>query len=129
MTTMRDIAKSLGISHTTVSRALKNHKSIPESTKTLIRKKSEEMGYQYNPWMAKIHAQLRISKAKRCSAVLAFLTNYETPQPEAGGIFLPILPRCARAGSKIRLSNRAFLDAGGRYDRAKIESHSGESRD
>ena len=43
-----DIAKKLGLSLTTVSRALNNHKEVSSETKELVRKTAEEMGYVPN---------------------------------------------------------------------------------
>jgi LacI family transcriptional regulator/LacI family repressor for deo operon, udp, cdd, tsx, nupC, and nupG len=43
--TIKDIAKIAGVSHTTVSRALKGHYSISAKTTARIRKLAKEMGY------------------------------------------------------------------------------------
>jgi LacI family transcriptional regulator/LacI family repressor for deo operon, udp, cdd, tsx, nupC, and nupG len=43
--TIKDIAKVAGVSHTTVSRALKGHHSIGAETTARIRKLAKEMGY------------------------------------------------------------------------------------
>ncbi|WP_281615576.1 LacI family DNA-binding transcriptional regulator [Flammeovirga sp. SubArs3] len=46
--TMQDIANQLGISKSTVSRALKNHPDISQETKDAVNKLAEEMDYQPN---------------------------------------------------------------------------------
>jgi len=46
--TIKDIAKSTGKSITTVSRALHDYDDVSESTKELVRRTSEEMGYTPN---------------------------------------------------------------------------------
>ena len=48
-TTIVDIANKLGISTSTVSRALSDHPDIREETKTLVRKKAKELNYSPNP--------------------------------------------------------------------------------
>lgn len=48
-TTITDIAKILGISASTVSRALSNHPDIKESTRAKIRKLAKELDYSPNP--------------------------------------------------------------------------------
>lgn len=47
-TTIHDIAKKLNISASTVSRALRDNPLISESTRKLIRKTADEMGYRPN---------------------------------------------------------------------------------
>lgn len=46
--TMADIARELGVAKITVSRALSNHPTVKESTRTLIRETAERMGYRLN---------------------------------------------------------------------------------
>lgn len=45
--TSRDIANALGISRTTVSRALNGHKEIPEATRRRVLAMAEELGYKH----------------------------------------------------------------------------------
>ena len=46
--TIKDIAKALKISPSTVSRALKNHPDISEDTKRAVNELAEKMNYQPN---------------------------------------------------------------------------------
>ena len=46
--TIKDIAKQLGLSHTTVSRALHDHAHTSEHTKALVRRTANELGYRPN---------------------------------------------------------------------------------
>lgn len=46
--TIKDIARELGIHHTTVSRALREGGSVKKETRDLIRKKALELGYKPN---------------------------------------------------------------------------------
>ena len=43
--TIKSIAKDLGISHMTVSRALSNHPNVLRETREAVRKRAEELGY------------------------------------------------------------------------------------
>ncbi len=45
--TMRDIAKKMGVSTVTVSKALNNKEGVGNTLRTSIRKKAEEMGYKF----------------------------------------------------------------------------------
>jgi len=46
--TIKDIAKTLGVSISTVSRALKDHPDISESTRNLIKNFAQEINYRPN---------------------------------------------------------------------------------
>src|ERR1700709_1960918 len=48
MPTIKEIAKQLRVSISTVSRALSNHPSIGIRTKTLVQELAKEMGYEPN---------------------------------------------------------------------------------
>ena len=45
---MADVARELGVAKITVSRALSEHSTVKESTRTLIRETAERMGYRLN---------------------------------------------------------------------------------
>lgn len=55
--TIYDIAKSLGISPTTVSRALNNHKTVNEQTKQRIFKEAKDMGYRSNIFASNLRSK------------------------------------------------------------------------
>lgn len=46
--TLKNIASQLGLSYTTVSRALNDHKEIKLSTRKLIKETADSMGYVAN---------------------------------------------------------------------------------
>jgi LacI family transcriptional regulator len=47
--TLKDVARESGFHITTVSLALRDHRSIPESTRAKIRETAQHLGYQKNP--------------------------------------------------------------------------------
>jgi len=55
--TIYDIAERLGISPTTVSRALNNHKVVNEQTKQRIFKEAKEMGYRSNIFASSLRSK------------------------------------------------------------------------
>ena len=61
--TMKDIAQKAGVHQTTVSLALRNHPSIPEKTRTRIKKVADEMGYRPDPMLSSLIAY-RKSRSK-----------------------------------------------------------------
>jgi LacI family transcriptional regulator len=55
--TIYDVAKALGISPSTVSRALNDHPHIRKDTKRKIKNKAQEMGYQRNKFASNLRQQ------------------------------------------------------------------------
>ncbi|MFD2034786.1 LacI family DNA-binding transcriptional regulator [Belliella marina] len=55
--TIYDIAKNLGVSPTTVSRALNNHPAVKEKTKKKIFQAASDMGYQSNIFAANLRSK------------------------------------------------------------------------
>src|SRR5690606_24364006 len=55
--TIYDIAERLGISPTTVSRALNNHKAVNEQTKQRIFKEAKDMGYRSNIFASNLRSK------------------------------------------------------------------------
>jgi LacI family transcriptional regulator len=71
--TLRDIAKSLGVSHVTVSRALRDSPRISASVRKQVQAQAVEMGYRPNP-MATALGHLRFSvKSRSVTAELAWI--------------------------------------------------------
>ena len=55
--TIYDIAKNLGVSSTTVSRALNNHPAVNELTKKRILETAGEMGYRFNVFASNLRSK------------------------------------------------------------------------
>ena len=70
--TMKDIAKQLGVSVSTVSRALKDSPELHPDTKKKIREAAESMNYQYNL----LAQSLRISRSKVLGVIVPELTSH-----------------------------------------------------
>ena len=54
---MKDVAKEAGVHQTTVSLALRNHPSLPKSTRDRIQELAHSMGYRPDPAISAIAAQ------------------------------------------------------------------------
>ena len=59
----REIAKAAGVSVATVSLALRNHPSIPETTRVRIREVAEKLGYRPNPRVAELMGHIRKNRS------------------------------------------------------------------
>ncbi|WP_420315866.1 LacI family DNA-binding transcriptional regulator [Ekhidna sp.] len=71
-TTIKDIAKELGISPSTVSRALKDHFEISEDTKKAVRRVAEELNYQPNS----LALSLRYSKSNTIGVIVPEIVHF-----------------------------------------------------
>jgi LacI family transcriptional regulator len=70
---MRDIAERAGVSKNAVSLALRNDPQIGEATRERIQALAEEMGYERNPVIGEVMAQMRTRGAGGCRMMLALV--------------------------------------------------------
>jgi len=105
--TMADVARVAGVHQTTVSLALRNHRSIPESTRERIRKIADEMKYRPNPLVSALVAQRRRRRpAPEAGAILAYLTSFQSADGWRGSlnfviVFDEMLAHAARRGYRL----------------------------
>jgi DNA-binding LacI/PurR family transcriptional regulator len=78
--TIKDIARTLGISPSTVSRALKDHPDISPKTKKAVRKLAEELHYEPNA----IALSLRSSLTKTIGVIIPELVHHFFSQVISG---------------------------------------------
>ncbi|MFN7562844.1 MAG: LacI family DNA-binding transcriptional regulator, partial [Prosthecobacter sp.] len=71
--TLSDIARRLGISKMTVSRALRGERHVGASMREKVRQVAEEMGYRPDPEIAKLMTHMRRTRAKAAPRTLAFV--------------------------------------------------------
>lgn len=79
--TMRDVAAHLGISHATVSRALRNDPRITESVRLSVVKAANKLGYKRDPKMAELMSHVRATKARAFQGTLAWITDHDLRRP------------------------------------------------
>jgi LacI family transcriptional regulator len=70
--TIYDIAKQIGVSSATVSRALNDSASISVATRKKIKQLAEELGYRHNPFAS----SLRLQKTHTIGVILHELNTY-----------------------------------------------------
>ena len=68
---VRELAKVLGLSHTTVSDALRGSPRVKDSTREKVVSAAREHGYQYNPLAGALMSQMRRSHADTFRGVIA----------------------------------------------------------
>ncbi|RYE45282.1 MAG: LacI family transcriptional regulator [Sphingobacteriales bacterium] len=70
--TMKDIALELGLSSSTVSRALQDHPHISQETKIKVNEAANRLGYSYNA----VAASLRNSKSNTIGLIIPRISKY-----------------------------------------------------
>lgn len=94
--TMTDIGKAAGVSKNTVSLALRNDPQIPESTRARIKDLAVKMGYQRNPIVSHLMAELRSDATSGHRATLALINANEDPQAFVAHPTIPTYVRGCR---------------------------------
>lgn len=76
---LRDIAAKIGVSHSTVSLALRDHPRISPAMKERVKKTADEMGYRPDPMLAALANYRRNRKSKAVSAGIAWINAWPNP--------------------------------------------------
>jgi DNA-binding LacI/PurR family transcriptional regulator len=78
--TVYDIAKKVGVSHTTVALALRNNHRIPEVRRVQIQRVAAEMGYAPDPHLAALAAYRRANTPAEIRSAIAWINHWEQPE-------------------------------------------------
>jgi DNA-binding LacI/PurR family transcriptional regulator len=78
--TVRQIAQQLNVSHTTVSRALKNDPRISEAVRQKIQAAAEALGYRPDPMLSALAAYRRGRTKQSIGAELAWINCWPDPK-------------------------------------------------
>jgi DNA-binding LacI/PurR family transcriptional regulator len=79
--TMRTVAAHLGISHATVSRALRDDPRISRETRLSVAKAAAKLGYRRDPKLAQLMSHVRATKARSHQGTLAWITDHDLAIP------------------------------------------------
>lgn len=71
---LREIARLAGVSHMTVSLALRNHPGIAEPTRERIQRLADSLGYRPDPLVSRVMSGLRFQR--EAGHVLAYVAQY-----------------------------------------------------
>ena len=84
--TVRSLARALGLSHTTVSDALRGKGRVDPATAARVQKAARDAGYRRNPLAAAVMSELRRSRGSTFRGVLAAVDLFE-PDRAPHGVF------------------------------------------
>lgn len=102
--TIRSLARSLGLSRTTVSEALRGSPRVHADTIERVRAAAEAAGYHHNPLAGAVMSELRRSRGSMFRGVLAIVDLDEPDRPAAAAKFHQELSR----GAKERAGDLGF---------------------
>jgi LacI family transcriptional regulator len=98
--TMADIAKAVGVSKNTVSLALRGSPRISGETRQRVTDAAAALGYQLNPTVAHLMAELRQSRSPGFQATLALVNAYEKPDAFTAHPTIPYYVRGCKERAK-----------------------------
>jgi LacI family transcriptional regulator len=78
--TLRDLAQRAGVSHVTISRALRNDPSISVTRRAEVKKLAEEMGYRPDPSLSALAAYRFARQEHKIQSGLAWINRYKDPK-------------------------------------------------
>lgn len=102
--TVRSLARDLGLSHTTVSDALRGKGRVDPATVARVQKAAKEAGYRRNPLAAAVMSELRRSRGATFRGVLAAVDMLEPQRRDPHGVF----HRELIAGGRARAAELGF---------------------
>jgi DNA-binding LacI/PurR family transcriptional regulator len=77
--TVYDIAEKIGVSHATVSLALRNHPGISEKRREEVKGIAKQMGYVPDPHLAALAAYRRANSPAGIRSAIAWINHWEQP--------------------------------------------------
>jgi LacI family transcriptional regulator len=101
--TVRSIARTLGLSHTTVSDALRGKGRVDPATAARVEQAARDAGYRRNPLAAAVMSELRRSRGATFRGVLAAIDLSEPDRPPHG-----VFHRELVAGGRARAVDLGF---------------------
>ncbi|MEY2881482.1 MAG: hypothetical protein RLZZ15_3862 [Verrucomicrobiota bacterium] len=102
--TVRSLARALGLSHTTVSDALRGKGRVDPATIARVRAAAKTAGYRRNPLAAAVMSELRRSRGGTFRGVLAAVDLVEPARSDPAGGF----HRALVAGGRARAAELGF---------------------
>lgn len=121
---VRALAKELGISHTTVSDALRNNPRVNRKTCERVQEAAREFGYKYNPLAGSIMSEIRRSSvgAFRGSIAVVDLDDTRTRPSGAAAYHGLMLQGAKEAAARLGFKVDHFNLAGGHITVSRLNS-------
>jgi LacI family transcriptional regulator len=104
---LENIAEAAGVHKATVSRALRNHPTIPRETRERIQAIAKKLGYRPNPLVSMYQSQARSNRDEKMQSTLGWLNDYPNEAcwsdfPWMRGYFEGAKARCETMGYRLQ---------------------------
>jgi LacI family transcriptional regulator len=121
---VRELARSLGLSHTTVSDALRDSPRVRRETKERVLKAAEEAGYRYNPLAGALMSEMRRSSVGIFRGVIAVvdLESEAQRQKHSQRYHSEILQGAQETAKKLGFKLELFVLGRDKLSLARLES-------
>ena len=121
--TLRSLAKSLRLSHSTISAALRNSPLVTAKTKARVRAAAEAAGYRRNPLAGALMSELRRTRGRAFRGVIGVVILHEPERPAHGDKFFDQQIRGARArAEELGFTLEIFIVGDGHLTFKRLES-------
>lgn len=108
---MRELAAKLGISHATVSRALRNDARISPAVRQQVRRAAKKHGYRRDPKLAALMQHMRGAQRRIHQGSLAFISNFSIEQPRQNALLQDLLQPARRRAHELGYKLEPFFSA------------------
>lgn len=107
--TVRSLARALGLSHTTVSDALRGKGRVDPATAERVKAAAREAGYRRNPLAAAVMSELRRSRGGTFRGVLAAADIFEPDRPPHGVFHQELVIGARARGAELGFKLEEFV--------------------
>jgi DNA-binding LacI/PurR family transcriptional regulator len=118
--TMRDIAAHLGVSPSTVSRALRHDPRITEAVRLRVATAAADLGYRRDPKLAQLMSHVRATKQRAFQGTLGWITDSDLDLPAEAKVHDLYWPSAVRRAEALGYRIECFPNAR-HTDAARIE--------
>lgn len=108
---MRALAAHLGLSHSTVSRALRGDKRITAAVQKRVLKAAQKLGYKRDAKMAELMTHLRLARHRSFQGTLAWISNLDPADPDMCGMIEGFRPHAAEQAERLGYKLDVFFRA------------------
>lgn len=108
--TIRSLARTLGVSRTTVSEALRNHPRVNPQTRERVQRAAESSGYRANPLASSVLSLVRRARLGTFQGVLAAIAQEEPARvPFPGAYWRDLLRGATERGEQLGFKLEHFV--------------------